>query len=138
MEPLEPYPFAPPSFRAQCLRVVDGDTVDLFVDLGFYQYKRMRIRLAGIDTPELNSKDPDQRELAQKAKQWMVDKLRPVMIADTVILTEWPLRVVTYKDPDSFGRWLGDLYVKSGTGEESINATLLDLGLAKTYMPRAL
>lgn len=132
---MEPYPFTPPSFRAQCLRVIDGDTVDLFLDTGFYGYKRLRIRLAGIDTPELNSKDPEQRELAQKAKQWMIDKLQPGPGSPG---SEWTLRVVTYKDPDSFGRWLGDIYVRiAGDGEENVNASLLELGLAKPYLPRA-
>jgi endonuclease YncB( thermonuclease family) len=120
------------------MRVIDGDTIDVFVDCGFREYKVMRLRLAGINAPEMHSQDPIARLAAQAAKTWLTSLLKPeenklVMVGPTC---EWPLRVVTYKDPDSFGRWIADVFIQGADGETSVNAMALDLGHATPYVKR--
>lgn len=108
-------------FRGVIDQWVDGDTVDVSVDLGFCVYTKIRFRLAGLDTAELNSKDDEKAILAAKAhnfvQQWAV-KGTVVYIAS--IKTE------------KFGRWLAEIF-KTGMAGESVNDALLREGLAKPY-----
>lgn len=123
------FPFEHPSYRARCTKVVDGDTVDLVVDVGFRTTVSGRFRLLGIDTPELNSKDPAERALAVKAKDQVAAWLKPSQNA-----SEWPVNVVTRKDPDNFGRWLVMVMVFDENGQKLyVNQRLRDLGLATEY-----
>jgi len=57
-------------YNAKCLRVVDGDTLDAQVDLGFDTFKKIRIRLVGINTPESRTRDLEEKAkgLAAKAR----------------------------------------------------------------------
>lgn len=130
------YPFKPGSYRAQCLNVVDGDTVDLFVDLGFHMYTKCRFRLARVNTPELNSTDETAQAKAQAARAYVNAAIRGsigVSFDDKV----WNLRVETAKDPDCYGRWLAEIfYVPDSVGrygEVSLNQELLDQGFAVLY-----
>jgi micrococcal nuclease len=134
-EPLKnhSYSYPIPSLRAQPLKVVDGDTADLFVDVGFRGYQIGRFRFLGIDTPELNDKDEDQRAKAKEAKQLVQDLLDCFEKTTKVDLAHWPLRIETAKDPDNFGRWLATIYFTTDFGEQSVNTELLDRGLAVPY-----
>ena len=125
------YQFQPPSYRARCTRVVDGDTIDVVVDVGFRISMTMRLRLVGVNTPEMNAKDPEERAGAKAAKDWL-DGILPKDNTDGA----WSLRIVTRKDPDSFGRWLAEVFIKGtlGENEASINAEALNLGHAKPFM----
>jgi len=101
-------------------KVVDGDTLDVVVDLGFYVSIKQRIRLKGIDAPETLFTDADERKLGLEA---------------TVFLKEWleenpRLRMRTYKD-DKYGRILGELI--SVTSGECINEQMVKQGHAKPY-----
>jgi micrococcal nuclease len=116
---MEPY-----IYRAECLNVVDGDTVDLHVDQGFHSYRVERFRLLGVNTPELHSKDEFERARAQKAKDFLISKLSPVGKPTG----KWPLIVKTTKS-DSFGRWLCELWL----GDLWVNKSLLDEGLAVPF-----
>jgi len=127
------YPFQQPSFRAQALKVVDGDTADLFVDTGFRGYHLFRFRFLGIDTPELNSKDEEERAQANEAKELVKELLDCFEKTMMVNLGHWPLRIETAKDPDNFGRWLARIYFMDGEEEKGVNAVLLEQGLAKPY-----
>ena len=122
------YNFPPTSFRARCLKVVDGDTVDLYVDMGFHSYRKERFRLLDIDTPELRDRDPEERAAAKAAKEEMIDLLKP---GETD--TEWPLRITTLPDPDSFGRYLARIYMwfDEEACEICINDFLVELGHAE-------
>jgi len=104
------------TYKARIDRVVDGDTVDATVDLGFYMQAKIRFRLAGIDTPEIRGKE---RPEGLKVKAWMV------------ALVEG--RTVTIKTAKAgkFGRWLAWLYVDGD--ETSVNETLIKKGMAKEY-----
>lgn len=59
-------------YNAELLNVVDGDTVDLKVDLGFDIFTQMRFRLFGVDTPEIRTKDLEEKEWGLRAKEFVV------------------------------------------------------------------
>lgn len=104
-------------YNARIVNVVDGDTVDMLVDLGFHTYIKDRFRLSIIDTAEMNSSDAAERKLAQDAKTWMINYLnKDVVIKST--------------KKDKYGRYLAEIYADS---DISLNQQLLDLGLAKLY-----
>lgn len=110
-QPLEPAY----TYTATVEHWVDGDTVDLKVDLGFKMWVADRFRLYGIDTPERGQKGHDE------ATAFNVEHL-PVGAACVVR---------TYKAHEKYGRYLADLYIP---GEEiSLNAQLLAARLANPY-----
>lgn len=94
-------------------KVVDGDTVDVFIDLGFSVWHKERIRIAGIDTAEKNT------PLGKALKAYMKELLEGKMVR---------LRV---SKPDKYGRYLGEIWLGS---DESINNQLIRHGLAKSYV----
>lgn len=106
-------------YNATVTSVVDGDTVDATVDLGFYTQATIRFRLNGLDTPETNSPDPAERERAMLAKRFTSDHL----FGKTVMIR-------SHKS-DKYGRWLADIYTDEGN--ISHNAHLINHGLAKPY-----
>jgi len=88
-------------YKATLVKVVDGDTVDLAVDLGFDIVFNMRVRLNGIDTPEMHSPDPLERAKAILAK----DHLSSLLVGKS-------LTVNTHKDKkEKYGRYLADIMV---------------------------
>lgn len=102
------------TYKATVVKVVDGDTVDLLVDVGFNVRVQIRTRLYGIDAPET-------REDAGKAAR---DALRVVLPQHA------PVIVKTFKDPnDKYGRWLAQIW----EGDISINQWLVESGYAKVY-----
>jgi micrococcal nuclease len=115
------------TYAARCVRVVDGDTIDAVVDLGFHLSATLRFRFYGIDTPELTSKDALTRTLALEAKAHVTACLPPVTDG-------FPLRIESKRDPDSFGRWLANVWYTPPSGALTlINAELIARGLAKPY-----
>ena len=104
--------------------VVDGDTIDVDIDLGFNVSFSQRVRLAGIDTPESRTKDLNEKKLGLEVKEWLKSKLKDA--EDVVIKTELP------DSSEKYGRILGWLYVK-GT-EKSLNQIMIDEGYAWSYM----
>ena len=71
-------------------RVVDGDTIDVTIDLGFDLNKKERVRIAGVDTPEKRTRDKEEKALGLDATNWMKDKLDGAIKGDDelVIRTE--------------------------------------------------
>ena len=107
-------------YNAIIRRVVDGDTVDVTLDLGFDILYNNRIRLLGIDTPESRTRDLEEKALGLAAKD-RVKELCPV--GSTVILR-------TTKDgKGKFGRILGEIFVE----EQSVNKLLVEEGHAVEY-----
>ena len=104
--------------------IVDGDTIDVDIDLGFNVSFSQRVRLAGIDTPESRTKDLNEKKLGLEVKEWLKSKLKDA--EDVVIKTELP------DSSEKYGRILGWLYVK-GT-EKSLNQIMIDEGYAWSYM----
>lgn len=84
-------------YKATCERVIDGDTLQMIVDLGFHLTTRIRVRLLDVDTPELRSSIGEERAAAQRAKTFVIQWTHK---RDLTVRTE---------KADSFGRWLGDI-----------------------------
>lgn len=91
------------TYRARPGRVIDGDTVELVVDLGFYIEHRIRVRVDGIDTPELRRGTPKHREHGRLAREFVI-----LWMAEAVAGPPWPLTVATGKGK-SFDRWVGTI-----------------------------
>lgn len=108
-------------YEAVITNVVDGDTVDALVDLGFGISSKMRIRIYGIDTKEINSKYTEEREMAMKAKTFV-----------TLFLLNRKVLLTTYK-PDKYGRYLAEItFILDGI-ERNIGNMLLIEDLAEPY-----
>ena len=102
-------------------RVVDGDTIDIIIDLGFDLTKKERVRLAGIDTPEKRTKNPKEKEMGYQATEFL----------EMHLMEASKLTVKTEKE-GKFGRMLGWLY-KSEEDTMSINQIMIDKGYAWAY-----
>ena len=102
-------------------RVVDGDTIDISIDLGFDLTKKERVRLAGIDTPEKRTKNQKEKEMGYQATEFL----------EMHLMEATKLTVRTEKD-GKFGRMLGWLY-KTDTDTMSINQIMIDKGYAWAY-----
>lgn len=113
-------------YLATVIRVVDGDTLDLNISLGFETWRVSRARLASINAAEMSSSDPVQRALAKAAKDW----LGMMLPAGTVI------RARTYKDKrEKYGRYLVEAFAYGNP--VSLNDQLVEQGLAVPYMVEA-
>ena len=77
-------------------RVVDGDTIDVTIDLGFDLLKKERVRVAGVDTPEKRTRDLEEKELGIEATNWLKEKLDGAISGDDdlVIRTELVLSLI--------------------------------------------
>ena len=79
------------NFRViEITKVLDGDTIDVLIDLGFDLYKKERVRIAGVDTPEKRTRDLEEKALGIDATNWLKDKLEGAINGtdDLVIRTE--------------------------------------------------
>ena len=100
-------------FRAELIRVVDGDTVDLLVDLGFNTFIRDRFRLLGINAYEMRG---EEREKGLKAKDCLIDAMN-----------DKELIITTSKNPKGkYGRWLATIHADG----VNINQLLVEKGHA--------
>jgi len=110
-------------YQAKVLNVIDGDTLDLLVDLGFNVHHQIRVRLNGLNTPESRTSDIREKELGLKAKSFTSDWVarHPVV------------HVSTSKDKkEKFGRILALVY-SDDTKTACLNEDLIDSGNARTY-----
>ena len=74
------------NFRVtKIVKVLDGDTIDVLIDLGFDLYKKERVRIAGVDTPEKRTRDLEEKELGIHATNWMKDKLTETIKGDEAV-----------------------------------------------------
>ncbi len=71
-------------------RVLDGDTIDVTIDLGFDLFKKERVRIAGVDTPEKRTRDLEEKELGIDATNWLKARLEGAIAGDDdlIIRTE--------------------------------------------------
>lgn len=91
------------NFSAKLIKVVDGDTVDLAVDLGFYCYMRLRFRIKQIDAPEIRGLTQEERDHAQSAKAFTQKALE----GRDVMVRSWKM--------GAYSRWEGDVtYPENG------------------------
>lgn len=110
-------------YKAELVRVVDGDTVDLMVDLGFSIKLKERFRLYGINAPESRTKDLEEKKRGIAATEWL-DELLDNMDGGLV--------VTTLKDKKGkYGRWIGTLWMNKGQPMEmNINKEMVCVGHA--------
>ena len=108
------------TYSARVVRVIDGDTIDVDIDLGFGTWLHSRrLRLFGLDTPEKNTPE------GVKAKQFTVDWVSKSINKDGMLV----VRTLSDK-PDKYGRILASVY---GATSVSLNDELLSSGNAKAY-----
>ena len=108
-------------------RVVDGDTIDVTIDLGFDLYKKERVRIAGVDTPEKRTRDLEEKALGLDATNWMKEQLEGAIDGDD----ELTIRTELVGGMGKYGRLLGWLYV--GDADTSLNEQMIEEGYAWAY-----
>jgi len=104
-------------------KVVDGDTIDADIDLGFNISLSKRIRLAGIDTPESRTKDEYEKKLGLESKEWLKKHLEGAK--NILIKTELP------DSTEKYGRIIGHLFINDEA--TSLNDQMIDEGYALPY-----
>jgi micrococcal nuclease len=113
-------------YDAKVIKIVDGDTIDAEIDLGFNVKIKERIRFAGINTPELKSKDPNERSRALKAKQFVEEWFKKYNY-HCVLKT-----IKSEPKKGKYGRYIA--YVMDPLQRECLNTILLEKGLADIYI----
>ena len=108
-------------------RVVDGDTIDVSIDLGFDLIKKERVRVAGVDTPEKRTRDLEEKALGLDATNWMKEQLEGAIDGDDELVIRTELKGGMGK----YGRLLGWLYV--GDDNVSLNEQMIGEGYAWPY-----
>ena len=104
--------------------VVDGDTIDVIIDLGFDILFASRVRLAGIDTPESRTSDKAEKVLGLEAKEYLKKQLKD---AKSVVI-----RTEKMDSSEKYGRILGWVYINGES--ESINNKMINDGYAWGYL----
>ena len=114
-------------YTGTVLNVVDGDTIDLMVDLGFSIHHKIRVRLYGVNTPESRTKDAAEKDLGLKAKEFTKDWLtnhKTVFIKTVVDKNE------------KYGRVLAEIYSDgdiSNPATACLNKDIIGAGYAREY-----
>ena len=106
-------------YKAKCLRVVDGDTVDAQIDLGFDTHKVIRIRLVGVNAAESRTRDLEEKARGLAAKDFVVDTLEKH--DNNFILHS--------QGVGKYGRCLGEIFL----GDVNLNTLLINEGHAVEY-----
>ena len=109
-------------------RVLDGDTIDVTIDLGFDLFKKERVRVAGVDTPEKRTRDLEEKALGIDATNWLKKKLEDTIAGDGDELT---IRTELVGGVGKYGRLLGWLYINEDT--ISLNEQMITEGYAWAY-----
>ena len=106
------------TYEAEVIRIIDGDTIEAIIDLGFKVFWKTKIRLAGIDAPEIDTVDGI---VAYDALRFMIGSSK--------------IKIVTQKDKqEKFGRYLATVYPFAGNGDGiSVNELMIKGGYAKPY-----
>ena len=108
-------------------KVVDGDTIDVTIDLGFDLYKKERVRVAGVDTPEKRTRNLEEKALGLDATYWMKKQLEGAIDGDDDLV----IRTELVGGMGKYGRLLGWLYI--GDAELSLNEQMITEGYAWAY-----
>ena len=109
------------TYKVDVTRVVDGDTVDVDIDLGFgMTYKKQRVRMMGIDTPESRTRDLEEKKFGLLAKEYLTEKLAT---EDLIVTTE------VDNEKGNFGRILGWVWANG----VNVNKQMIDENMAVAY-----
>ena len=101
------------TYSVKVTRIVDGDTVDVDIDLGFgMSYRKQRVRMMGIDTPESRTRNLEEKFYGKASKAHLVEKLK-----------DQKVKLVSH-DKGKFGRILGELFI--GDNPVSVNQQMID------------
>lgn len=107
------------------MKVIDGDTLDIEIDLGLGIKSLQRVRLAGVDAPEIRTKDIAERAAGAASMNFVVDWVK----------SHGDVYLRTQKDNDKYGRYLAHVYPQSDDfSGESLNQLLVKTGHATPYM----
>lgn len=109
-------------YKITVTRVVDGDTIDANIDLGFDTVLSKRIRLHGIDAPETRTRDKEEKKRGIAAKERLIE----------IIAESDNTLYLHSKDKGKYGRCVGEIFALDFE-HESINDMLINEGLAKPY-----
>lgn len=104
-------------YKVEILRVVDGDTTDVRIDLGFNVWHKCRVRLVGINAPESRTRDKEEKKRGLAAKQWLIDRLE-----------DQDVEMKSYGS-GKYGRILGELFID----DVNINQEMIEKGHAVKY-----
>ena len=117
------------NFRVtEIVKVLDGDTIDVLIDLGFDLFKKERVRIAGVDTPEKRTRDLEEKALGIDATNWLKKKLEDTIAGDGEELT---IRTELVGGTGMYGRLLGWLYINEDA--ISLNEQMITEGYAWAY-----
>ena len=108
-------------------KVLDGDTIDVIIDLGFDLAKSERVRIAGVDTPEKRTRNLEEKALGIDATEWLKNKLEGAIDGDDDLI----IRTELDGGVGKYGRLLGWLYI--GDATVSLNEKMIDEGYAWAY-----
>lgn len=106
-------------YRALISRIIDADTLDARIDVGFRMYAEVPLRLYAIDAPEARSAAG--QAAADFTMHWLAERMGQVIVA-------------TYKAPEKYGRWLAEVH--DPMSGETLNEALLRTGHAKAWHGR--
>jgi micrococcal nuclease len=106
-------------YEIEVLKIVDGDTVDVKIDLGFDVWHKCRVRLLGINAPESRTRDKEEKVRGLAAKDWLTEQLST---------EEYPIELQSH-GKGKFGRVLGEFFIN----DVNINKLMVDIGHAVEY-----
>lgn len=109
------------TYNAKLDRVVDGDTVDALVDLGFDTWKKVRIRMMGINAPESRTRDKEEKKRGLASKKYLID----------LIESNESMFILKSHGVGKYGRCLGEIFLKDT--EVSANQMMINEGHAVEY-----
>lgn len=123
-------------YSARPIRVIDGDTVEMNIDLGLHVHINVTLRLIGIDTPELRSSDPVERSRAKEARDFVANRLGLNGGAQPLVR----VRTTKPRTTDKYGRFLAEILYTHITEDvadrwQVLNTELINTGLARAYNP---
>jgi micrococcal nuclease len=110
-------------YNAELIRIIDGDTVDCWIDLGFDIRIQERVRLAGIDAPETRTRDLEEKAKGFESKEWLIKALDGEN-------TKFIIVTNNFNRTGKYGRTIGTIMLKNGT---NINELMVQEGLATVY-----
>ena len=110
------------TYKVYVTRVVDGDTVDVDIDLGFGMiYKKQRVRMMGIDTPESRTRDLEEKFYGKQSKKFLES-----------LLKDKKVKLISH-DKGKFGRILGELFIDDPRNSISVNQLMIENHHAVPY-----
>ena len=107
-------------YNAEVTRIVDGDTIDVIIDLGFNIWIKERLRLYGLNTPETRTTDAEEKEKGLKAKKYVENQINS---------NSGMVQIQSF-GKGKYGRVLAEVWV----GKSNLNEALISNGHAEIYM----